>query len=58
MDIQDDLQRMMLSSRAYFASCLDMDGINGIRWWLPRKEFEEFLAEEAIDNCQNTANDE
>jgi hypothetical protein len=36
----------MLSSRGFFASCLDSDGITGIRQWLPRIEFERFLKEE------------
>jgi len=38
-----ELYEMMLSRRAYFANCLDFDGILGIRRWLPRKHFERFV---------------
>jgi hypothetical protein len=44
----DLLYDMMKSSRPFFASCLDFDGIVGIRQWLPRNEFERFVAEEGV----------
>jgi hypothetical protein len=37
---------MMASSWPFFTACLDSDGITGIQQWLPRMEFERFLAEE------------
>jgi hypothetical protein len=33
---------MMMSPRSHFAMCLDMDGILGIPWSLPKEEFEAF----------------
>ena len=47
IDGGDLLYEMMISSRPFFASCLDSDGIIGIRQWLPLNEFERFVAEEA-----------
>jgi hypothetical protein len=50
-DNQDDLlYNMMLSSRAYYATCLDFDGILGIRRRLPATEFAEFVKEGAFIN--------
>jgi isoamyl acetate esterase len=33
---------MMMSPRSHFAMCLDMEGILGIPWSLPKEEFEAF----------------
>jgi isoamyl acetate esterase len=43
-----ELYNMMLSRRAYFANCLDFDGILCIRRWLPRKDFERFVREDVL----------
>ena len=44
----NELYRMMLSRRAYFASRLDFEGVLGIRRWLPRKGFEKFVLEDVL----------
>jgi len=35
---------MMMSPRSHFAMCVDMEGILGIAWSLPKVEFEAFLS--------------
>ena len=37
------IANMMLSPRSHFAMCLDMEGILGIPWSLPKEEFEVFV---------------
>jgi len=37
------IANMMMSPRSHFAMCLDMEGILGIPWSLPKEEFEAFV---------------
>jgi hypothetical protein len=39
---------MMMSPRSHFAMCVDMEGMLGIPWSLPKAEFEAFVTEEGI----------
>jgi hypothetical protein len=44
---KDDLfYGLILSSHAFFACCLDNSAILAIRRWLPKTEFEKFIANE------------
>jgi len=45
-DKDDLLYGLMLSSRAFFACCLDDGAILATRRWLPKPEFEKFVAKE------------
>ena len=40
-----EIADMMESPRSYFAMCLDMYGILGISFGLPRREFDEFRSQ-------------